>query len=266
VSPLLTAVLLLVSVAITAWIVLALVRRGRPAPKEARPTWLGADAVGVEADLRRELDQARWAEGHPSLRSDAGLDELARHHAHFLAQQRRDTARDDQGRDVTGRRLLLYPELLGAIGEARALTEASDTAAAVAALGPTLTLAWCDPQWTAGCVGVATRDGLVAACAVLARRAIVLESAPWIEDARHPGEPRVSDASVELSGVTAEAASGQPRFTLRPPHGDERDVRARTGHGGRIALTMTLDTEGVHELCADGDTIFIFRFGDHQQY
>ncbi len=263
-SPLLTAVLVLVSVAITTLIALALVRRGRPAPKEARPTWLGADAVGVEADLRRELDQARWAEGQPSLRSDAGLDELARNHAHFLAQQRRDTAHDDQGRDVDGRRLLLYPELLGAIGEERALVEASDTASAVAALRPELAAAWCDPRWTAGGVGVATRDGLVTSCAVLARRVVVLESAPWIEDARRPGEARVSDATVELSGVPAEAASGQPRFTLKPPYGDEVDVAARMEPRGRITLRMTLDAEGVHELCADGESIFIFGFGDHR--
>lgn len=263
-SPLLTVVLVLVCVAIAAMVALAFARRGHTAPQEARPPWLGADAVGVEAELRRELDQARWAEGHPSLRSDAGLDEMARHHAHFLAQQRRDTPRDDQERDVDGRRLLLYPELLGAVTEARALAEARDTAAAVAALRPALSPPWCDPRWTAGAVGVATHDGLVAACAVLARRVVILEDAPWVEDARHPGEALLQDSAPGLCGVQAEAAPDKPLFTLRGPDGVRADVPNRTDSRGRLDLTLTLDTEGVHELFVGDDSIFIFRFGDHR--
>jgi len=225
---------------------------------------MGVDAVEVEAELRRELDQARWASGQPSLLSDAGLDEMARHHAHFLARNLRDTPQDDHGRDVNGRRLVLYPELLGPLTEARALIEETDPRSAVTALLELLVPVWSESRWTAGAVGVAAVQQHLAACVVLARRVLILEEAPWVEDATHPGEAWIGDATVHLQGIAAEAANSSSGFTLKTPDGNQVSAPQERNSRGRIALTLHFEAEGVHELLVDGDVIFIFRFGDHR--
>ncbi len=103
---------------------------------------------------------------------------------------------------------------------------------------------------------------VVAACGVLARRVVILKAAPWFEGARLPGGARVSVGAPRLSGVPAEAAPTPPRFSMKPPHGGPMDLPSRTDSRGRIHIELTLATEGVHEIFSDGESVFIFRFGD----
>lgn len=261
-SPTLIAIVLAASGMLAGAVVFALVRRGRKAPHSARPAWMGVDAVQAEADLRSGLDQARWRGGAPPMDSDDGLEEMARHHAHALARLGRDSAVDDQGRDVDGRRVLLYPELLGRLAEHRCVVQADDADIATDTLVAELVAPWSDATWTAGAVGVATHGRHVAACAVLARRVLILQRAPWHEDGDHPGRARITQRSLVLEGVLAEAAASIPRFFVQGPGSKKRPIASTAMGTGRVRLTLDLETVGDHALLADEEIIFIFRFDD----
>ena len=255
-----------VGIVLAAGIGVWLTRRSRAAPADSRPAWMGLDPVVVESDLRRELDQARWARSLPALRSDAGLDEMARHQAQVLVTRRDGSPGGEADGGVRGRRLRLYPELLGTVDESSAVVQTTEASEALERLTETFAESWTAPVWTAGAVGVAAGSRRVAACVVVARRVAVLEAAPWLEDPSRPGEAVISNGDLILDGVLTEAASPSPQFAIRLPGGDTLELPSSRDSSGRFHASLRLEESGEFQLLADGTSVFVFRFGNLEQY
>ncbi len=129
-------VLAIAAVAGATALVLVRMRRDGAGPRRARPAHLGPDPTRVEAALRVRLDESRASAGRPPPPRDDRVDELARHHAHWMSVAGETAAVDDQGRDVDGRRTSLHPSLGGALREWRVslVPAGPDEDAAAAAL------------------------------------------------------------------------------------------------------------------------------------
>jgi len=146
-------------------------RRGGKGPERARPSYRGPDPTMVEEELRRLLDAQRAARGGEPQGRDPRLDEIARHHAHWMSVHRRVTHEDDQGRTAAGRRDDLHPRLLGPLDEAVAMidTAGAEERAAAEALRASLggDTPWTDALWRAGGLGVAGSPGQLWAALVV---------------------------------------------------------------------------------------------------
>ncbi len=168
-------------IALVVGVAIALSQVRRTGPRRARPGYLGPDPSVVEEALRRILDAERGELGTPALSSDDGLDELARHHAHWMSVAGRCDSVDDQGRDVEGRRRALIPAQGGGLEEriAEVRGAQSDAGACARQLRGALDAdVWRDAAFSAGAVGIGLGPEASYACLVLARRQNAADSAP----------------------------------------------------------------------------------------
>ncbi len=225
--------------------------RARRGPSRSRPSWLGADPVAVEELLREALDERRWSARQPPLRSEPGLDELARHHAHGMSVAGETAERDEQGRDVQGRRADLSPELLGPVVEMRAAGQAAsvdDPTCARALVEAIDSASWCEPRWTAGAVGVAVGHGRAWACVVLARRLAMLAGPPVTAEG----------GGLEIEGLLLEGAADARMFQRVRPDGSVTDLRCRIGEDRRFRLHLPAAAAAPQQVLLDGEVFFIW--------
>ena len=241
------ALLVAMAVGVVVWLGRRFAVRG---PRRGRPSWLGPDPVQVESSVRSGLDELRWAAGSGTLRSDEGLDEMARHEAHRASVEGQ---LELDGAGLERLRRALYPELVGPLGGAASVAVA-DTEACVAALIRDLGPAWSGAEWTAGAVGVARNGGRLWACAVLARRLAVLDGSEQVHDGV------VHGPDMRLAGVLAEGCGHSPRFALQGPRGRRRPVPNRARGERRFAVQIQMDTTGNHRLFLDDEEFFCWRF------
>ena len=251
--------LIIIAIATAWWL-----GRGRhSAPSAGRPTWLGVDTVRVEAEVRARMDELRWAKRMAPLKTDTSLDDLAHSQASSVAFGLRQVGEAEEPRTVSEQRRLLYPELLGPLDycEAAADGRRGDVERCVSSITERLSVegSWFEPSWTAGAIGLASGQGRISVCAVVARRLAILDEADWPADA--DGCPVVCAPHLTLSGVRAEGLSADARFRLHRPSGAVEDVSVEA-HGRRFLLVLTADEEGEHELFADDTMFFCWRFGD----
>jgi len=140
-------------------------------PRRARPAYRGPDPTVVEERLRALLVAERAVATRDELGRDERLDELARHHAHWMSTVARVSAVDDQGRAVEGRRADLHPGLDGPLIERIAGFEPGGPAEPAAAAGLRGELGddapWTDGDRCAVGVGVAAGAGRLWACVVV---------------------------------------------------------------------------------------------------
>ncbi len=230
-----------------------LLGRGRlAAPERARPSYLGPDPAEVEVALRRLLDAVRRDAGAPPLLQGADLDELARHHAHWMASADRLEAVDDQDRDVNGRRRSLLPTLAGPLDETRAAApiHGGDADACAEALFGALDAAlWAEREFTAGAVGVSPGGGRAFACVVVARRLATFDVPP----------EGIVDLDLALGGELLEAASRAPTVRVEDPDGAAIEVECHVA-GGRFDIRCQPVRAGEHVVWIDGDVLFVFGF------
>ncbi|MDP7114085.1 MAG: hypothetical protein QGH45_19090 [Myxococcota bacterium] len=231
-----------------------LVGRDRSAgPRRARPSHLGPDPADVEVELRRLLDAARRERGGDELISDVDLDELARHHAHWMATEERVTSIDDQGRDVVGRRESLLPTLAGPLDEAIAAVALSPSlearACAEALLVPLGVDLWVDGEFTAGAIGVSTGPEQVFASVVVARRLAVFDALPDLKNTRE----------LLVSGQLLEAAPRPPAFQVEEPDGTAVPAEVQE-YGSRFELRCRPQRAGEHVVRIGGEVFFVFGF------
>jgi hypothetical protein len=140
-------------------------------PLRARPAYRGPDPTVVEECLRGLMDAERSAAGGGALGRDDRLDELARHHAHWMSTVARVSAVDDQGRSIEGRRADLHPGLRGPLVERIAGFEPGGPEEPAAAAGLRQELGadapWVDGERSWAGVGVAAGAGRLWACVVV---------------------------------------------------------------------------------------------------
>ena len=238
--------------------------RGRfRAPSAGRPNWLVPDPVRIQAEARARMDELRWAKRMEPLRTDASLDALAHHRASSMAVGMRQVGLPEEDRTVEGQRRLLYPELLGPLDccVAGADGRRGDVERCVTAITDQLSAAgsWFEPQWTAGAIGLATGQGRISVCAVLARRLAILDEVEWTADA--DGCPVVHAPRLVLTGVRTEGLSAAARFRMHRPSGAVEEVK-NEARGRRLSLVLNAHEEGGHTLYADEDVLFRWRFVD----
>lgn len=158
---------ILTALAVTTVVILA--QRMSRGPARSRPTYLGPDVSHIEAGVVQRLNSAR-APG--PLMSDPVLEELARHHAHWMAVNGRCSPLDDQGRDVDARRRLLFEEYDGPLAQqeqtlhSNEIDERKAVDEVVEALGHGL---WSADRWTHGGLGVSGTPGSLWVCVVVGR-------------------------------------------------------------------------------------------------
>ncbi len=243
-------------IALVAAVALALSRLRTGAPERARPGYLGPDAAEVEAALLSLLQGARREAGLEELRADVGLEELARHQAHWMSANERCEAVDDQGRDVEGRRQALYPILAGPVDEAIAAVDTPSAdpercaAALLTAVGRDI---WLDREFTAGAAGVAVAAGVLYCAVVVARRLGVFEEEP----------SRETVSALPLAGILAEAAPRGAEFRAEGPGGESVAVDEER-RGERFVLTCRPTIPGEHVVRLGEEVFFVFEFVDHR--
>jgi hypothetical protein len=233
-------------------VALLLGRDRSPAPRRARPSHLDPDPAAVEVELRRLLEAARGERGAAPLRGDVALDELARHHAYWMAAEDSVTHRDAQGRDVVGRRASLLPTLAGPLDEAIAAVEVTPGSGAggcaEALLDPLGFDLWVDPEFTAGAIGVSVAADRVFACLVVARRLAVFDAPPDVG----------ATPEISLSGQLLEAAPRPPVFRLEEEDGTSVPIEAQVD-GLRFELRCRPRLAGEHVMRIGDEIFFIFR-------
>lgn len=243
-------------IALVAAVAVALSRARTAAPERGRPRYLGPDATDVETSLRGLLGQARSDLGLEDLREDPGLDELARHHAHWMSVAGRCEAVDDLGRDVEGRRQALYPILAGPIEERIAWIDVASSdpeRCAEDLLSAAGRDAWLDREFTAGAVGVAVGGGALYCAIVVARRLALFADPPV----------REVSSTLSLTGTLAEAAPAAAGFRVEDPAGEEITIQHKS-EGGRFEVSCQPTAAGEHVVRVGGEVLFIFEFADHR--
>lgn len=243
-------------IALVAAVAVALSRARTAAPERGRPGYLGPDATDVETSLRELLGRARGDLGLEDLRGDPGLDELARHHAHWMSVAGRCEGMDDQGRDVEGRRQALYPILAGPIEERIARIDVASNdpeRCAEDLLSSAGRDSWLDREFTAGAVGVAAGGGALYCAIVVARRLAVFDDPPV----------RETSSSLSLTGLLAEAAPAAAGFRVEDPAGEEVAIQQKN-EGGRFEVSCQPTAPGEHVVRVGGQVLFVFEFSDHR--
>ncbi len=157
----------LITLAVLTVVILA--RRLSGGPTRSWATYLGPDVAHIEDGVLQRLNGARAL---APLATDPVLQELARHHAHWMSVAGRCSPVDDQGRDVDGRRRHLFEEYAGPLAQqeqgisCEGLDEQGAADRVVDALGAS---PWNDERWTHGGVGVSGSPGRLWICVVVGR-------------------------------------------------------------------------------------------------